>query len=86
MLLLSLQWAGIVYSWSDPHVYGTLIGASLALALYFIYQGHQGDKSVSNPRAPHKPKGESHRFLGLLFHIVSCASGMCLLVPALCCS
>ncbi|KAI1212189.1 MFS general substrate transporter [Annulohypoxylon truncatum] len=46
MLLLALQWAGIVYSWSDPHIYGMLVGASLALILYFLYQAHQGDKAA----------------------------------------
>ena len=47
VLLLALEWAGPVYSWSDPRVYGCIVGGSVALVLYFGYQYHQGEESVS---------------------------------------
>ena len=33
-LMLALQWGGIVYDWSDPKVYGCLIGFGLILVLF----------------------------------------------------
>jgi hypothetical protein len=37
-LLLALQWGGIDYPWSDPKVYGTLIGFGLTLILFIMMQ------------------------------------------------
>ncbi|KAH9985099.1 major facilitator superfamily domain-containing protein [Xylariaceae sp. FL0662B] len=46
MLLLALQWAGIVYVWSDPMVYGLITGGALTLALYFICQHYRGEDAA----------------------------------------
>ncbi|KAK3942540.1 major facilitator superfamily domain-containing protein [Diplogelasinospora grovesii] len=46
ILLPALQWAGPVYPWSDSHVYGCLVGGGLAVAIYFVYQHHQGDRAA----------------------------------------
>ncbi|KAI0808861.1 major facilitator superfamily domain-containing protein [Xylaria sp. FL0064] len=37
-LLLALQWGGIVYSWSDTKVFGTLIGFVLILTVFLVLQ------------------------------------------------
>ncbi|CAJ2510881.1 Uu.00g065060.m01.CDS01 [Anthostomella pinea] len=46
ILLLGLQWGGLVYRWSDPRVFGCILGGSLALVFYFVYQYHQGDNAA----------------------------------------
>jgi MFS family permease len=46
LLLLALEWAGPVYAWSDPRVYGCIAGGSVALVLYFGYQYYQGEGLV----------------------------------------
>jgi MFS family permease len=46
LVLLALQWAGSVHPWSDPRVYGCLVGGGLALALYFAYQQYRGESAA----------------------------------------
>jgi MFS family permease len=54
MVLLALQWAGPVYPWSDPRVYGCLVGGGLCLAVYFAYQHRRGEDAAIPYRVLHQ--------------------------------
>ncbi|TRX94308.1 hypothetical protein FHL15_004775 [Xylaria flabelliformis] len=45
-LLLALQWANVIYAWSNPHVYGLIITSGILLAVYFVYQHRQGENAA----------------------------------------
>jgi hypothetical protein len=48
-LNLALQWGGIDYSWSDPEVFGCLIGFGLLLITFLGLQFRGKEKLVSSP-------------------------------------
>jgi MFS family permease len=45
-LLLSLQWGGFSYAWSDSKVWGTLLGFGLLIAVFIGIQLRQGDRAT----------------------------------------
>lgn len=49
-LLLSLQWGGSTYSWSDTHIVGLLIGSLLLFCIFVATQTWRGDKATIPPR------------------------------------
>ncbi|KAI0020289.1 major facilitator superfamily domain-containing protein [Xylariomycetidae sp. FL0641] len=46
LVLIALQWGGVVYRWSDARVYGCLTGGGITLAIYFFYQHYQGERAA----------------------------------------
>jgi MFS family permease len=45
-LLLSLQWGGFSYAWSNSKVWGTLLGFGLLIAVFIGIQLRQGDRAT----------------------------------------
>lgn len=45
-MLLTLQWGGIVYPWSNSKVWGTLLGFALLTVCFIWYQLQLGEKAV----------------------------------------
>lgn len=45
-LLLSLQWGGFTYPWSNSKVWGTLLGFGLIITIFIVIQFYQGDKAT----------------------------------------
>lgn len=43
-LLLALQWGGTEYSWSNPRVFGCLIGFGIVLIAFIILQFRDKEK------------------------------------------
>lgn len=44
MFILALQWAKVIYAWSDAHIYGLIIGGGISFAIYFILQRQRGER------------------------------------------
>jgi hypothetical protein len=49
-LLLSLQWGGLQYPWSDSKVWGCMLGFFLLIALFIALQLRLGDRATIPPR------------------------------------
>ncbi|KAF2260296.1 putative MFS multidrug transporter [Lojkania enalia] len=47
--LLAMQWGGTTKAWSDPDVYGTLVGFGLIAILFLVEQWWQGERALLLP-------------------------------------
>ncbi|KAE8850566.1 hypothetical protein PTNB73_00418 [Pyrenophora teres f. teres] len=45
-LLLTLQWGGFTYAWSNSKVWGTLLGFGLLIIIFIIIQLRQGERAT----------------------------------------
>ena len=45
-LLLTLQWGGFTYAWSNSKVWGTLLGFGLLIIVFIIIQLRQGERAT----------------------------------------
>jgi hypothetical protein len=49
-LLLALQWGGTTYPWSNPKVWGCLLGFGLLISIFIALQIKLGDRATLPPR------------------------------------
>lgn len=68
MLLLALQWGGVVYTWKSSVIIGLLVGFGLVFAIFLGWQWYAADSALVPPRLFH------HRTVFLAF-------GACLIAP-----
>ncbi|EJU00927.1 MFS multidrug transporter [Dacryopinax primogenitus] len=48
--LLALQWGGVTLPWSNPNVYGLLIGFGLLVIMFVVLEWRMGERSLILPR------------------------------------
>ncbi|KAK9562958.1 hypothetical protein V6Z77_003331 [Aspergillus fumigatus] len=70
-VILALQWASVVYPWSDSRVWGCLLGAGLLLVVFIIWEVHRERESIFPRRLIlQRSMGLSSIFLTLLYMVV----------------
>ena len=68
MLLLALQWGGVVHAWDSSVIIGLLAGFAVVFALFIGWQWYAGDAALVPPRLFH-------------YRTVILAFGACLIAP-----
>ncbi|KAI4157564.1 MAG: hypothetical protein LQ342_008186 [Letrouitia transgressa] len=68
MLLLALQWGGVMYVWKSSVIIGLLVGFGLVFAIFLGWQWYAGDSALVPPKLFH-------------YRTVILAFGACLIAP-----
>ncbi|KAG9589828.1 MFS general substrate transporter, partial [Aureobasidium melanogenum] len=50
MILLALQWGGLVYAWGSATIIGLFVGAAVLTAIFALWQRHKGDDAMIPPK------------------------------------
>ncbi|KAG9657834.1 MFS general substrate transporter, partial [Aureobasidium melanogenum] len=50
MILLALQWGGLVYAWGSATIIGLFVGAAVLTAILAFWQRHKGDDAMIPPK------------------------------------
>ncbi|KAG9664537.1 MFS general substrate transporter, partial [Aureobasidium melanogenum] len=50
MMLLAIQWGGLVYAWASATIIGLFVGAAVLTAIFAFWQRHKGDDAMIPPK------------------------------------
>ncbi|KAI4781339.1 hypothetical protein E4T52_03717 [Aureobasidium sp. EXF-3400] len=50
IILLALQWGGLVYAWGSATIVGLFVGAAVLTAIFAFWQRHKGDDAMIPPK------------------------------------
>ncbi|KAI4727250.1 MFS general substrate transporter [Aureobasidium sp. EXF-10728] len=50
MMLLALQWGGLVYAWRNATIIGLFVGAAVLTCIFALWQIHKGDDAMIPPK------------------------------------
>lgn len=65
-ILLALQWGGTAKAWSDPDVFGTIMGFGLLILAFLVVEWFQGERALL---VPYLLK-ERHIWAGCIFEFL----------------